>query len=201
MSNYSVAPLEKLVEQFERMPGIGAKTAQRLAYFVLNLPKSQAEEFANAIMDAHTKIKYCKVCCNLTDKELCPVCRSEARDKSTICVVETPRDAAALENTHEYKGVYHVLHGAISPLNDVGPDRLSIKELLARMGTDNGVKEVIMATNATVEGDATAMYLSRLLKPMGIKVTRLAYGIPVGGDLEYADENTLARALEGRNEL
>lgn len=201
MSNYSVAPLEKLVEQFERMPGIGAKTAQRLAYFVLNLPKSQAEEFANAIMDAHTKIKYCKVCCNLTDKELCPVCRSEARDKSTICVVETPRDAAALENTHEYKGVYHVLHGAISPLNDVGPDKLSIKELLARMGTDNGVKEVIMATNATVEGDATAMYLSRLLKPMGIKVTRLAYGIPVGGDLEYADENTLARALEGRNEL
>lgn len=201
MSAYSVAPLEKLVEQFERMPGIGAKTAQRLAYFVLNLPKSQAEEFANAILDAHTKIKYCKVCCNLTDQELCPVCRSVSRDKSTICVVETPRDAAALENTHEYKGVYHVLHGAISPLNDVGPDQLSIKELLARIGSGDEVKEVIMATNATVEGDATAMYISRLLKPMGIKVTRLAYGIPVGGDLEYADENTLARALEGRNEL
>lgn len=201
MSAYSVAPLEKLVEQFEKMPGIGAKTAQRLAYYVLNLPDSQAEDFANAILDAHTKIKYCKVCCNLTDKELCPVCRNEARDKTTICVVETPRDAAALENTHEYKGVYHVLHGAISPLNDVGPDQLSIKELLARIGTDAPVKEVIMATNATVEGDATAMYLSRLLKPMGIKVTRLAYGIPVGGDLEYADENTLARALEGRNEL
>ncbi|MCH5299931.1 MAG: recombination protein RecR [Ruminococcus sp.] len=201
MSAYSVAPLEKLVEQFEKMPGIGAKTAQRLAYYVLNLPDSQAEDFANAILDAHTKIKYCKVCCNLTDKELCPVCRNEARDKTTICVVETPRDAAALENTHEYKGVYHVLHGAISPLNDVGPDQLSIKELLARIGTDDPVKEVIMATNATVEGDATAMYLSRLLKPMGIKVTRLAYGIPVGGDLEYADENTLARALEGRNEL
>lgn len=201
MSAYSVAPLEKLVEQFEKMPGIGAKTAQRLAYFVLNLPKSQAEEFANAIMDAHTKIKYCKVCCNLTDKELCPVCRNAARDNSVICVVETPRDASALENTHEYKGVYHVLHGAISPLNDVGPDQLSIKELLARVGSDSPVKEVIMATNATVEGDATAMYLSRLLKPMGIKVTRLAYGIPVGGDLEYADENTLARALEGRNEL
>lgn len=201
MSAYSVAPLEKLVEQFEKMPGIGAKTAQRLAYFVLNLPKSQAEEFANAIMDAHTKIKYCKVCCNLTDQELCPVCRNVARDKSVICVVETPRDATALENTHEFKGVYHVLHGAISPLNDVGPDQLSIKELLARVGSDSPVKEVIMATNATVEGDATAMYLSRLLKPMGIKVTRLAYGIPVGGDLEYADENTLARALEGRNEL
>lgn len=201
MSAYSVAPLEKLVEQFEKMPGIGAKTAQRLAYYVLNLPDSQAEDFANAILDAHTNIKYCKVCCNLTDKELCPVCRNEARDKTTICVVETPRDAAALENTHEYKGVYHVLHGAISPLNDVGPDQLSIKELLARIGTDAPVKEVIMATNATVEGDATAMYLSRLLKPMGIKVTRLAYGIPVGGDLEYADENTLARALEGRNEL
>ncbi len=201
MSTYSVAPLEKLVEQFEKMPGIGAKTAQRLAYYVLNLPDSQAEDFANAILDAHTKIKYCKVCCNLTDKDLCPVCRNEARDKSTICVVETPRDAAALENTHEYNGVYHVLHGAISPLNDIGPDQLSIKELLARIGTDGIVKEVIMATNATVEGDATAMYLSRLLKPMGIKVTRLAYGIPVGGDLEYADENTLARALEGRNEL
>lgn len=201
MSAYSVAPLEKLVEQFEKMPGIGAKTAQRLAYFVLNLPKSQAEEFANAIMDAHTKIKYCRVCCNLTDQELCPVCRNVARDKSVICVVETPRDATALENTHEFKGVYHVLHGAISPLNDVGPDQLSIKELLARVGADSPVKEVIMATNATVEGDATAMYLSRLLKPMGIKVTRLAYGIPVGGDLEYADENTLARALEGRNEL
>lgn len=201
MSAYSVAPLEKLVEQFEKMPGIGTKTAQRLAYFVLNLPKSQAEEFANAIMDAHTKIKYCNVCCNLTDQELCPVCRNVARDKSVICVVETPRDATALENTHEFKGVYHVLHGAISPLNDVGPDQLSIKELLARVGSDSPVKEVIMATNATVEGDATAMYLSRLLKPMGIKVTRLAYGIPVGGDLEYADENTLARALEGRNEL
>lgn len=201
MSAYSVAPLEKLVEQFEKMPGIGVKTAQRLAYFVLNLPKSQAEEFANAIMDAHTKIKYCRVCCNLTDQELCPVCRNVARDKSVICVVETPRDATALENTHEFKGVYHVLHGAISPLNDVGPDQLSIKELLARVGADSPVKEVIMATNATVEGDATAMYLSRLLKPMGIKVTRLAYGIPVGGDLEYADENTLARALEGRNEL
>ena len=201
MSGFNVAPLEKLVEQFEKMPGIGAKTAQRLAYYVLNLPKSQAQEFADAITDAHTKIKYCKVCCNLTDSELCPVCKNQARDHATICVVETPRDASAIENTHEYRGVYHILHGGISPLNDVGPDQLSIKELLARVNPESNVREVIMATNATVEGDATAMYISRLLKPMGIKVTRLAYGIPVGGDLEYADENTLARALEGRNEL
>ena len=201
MSGFNVAPLEKLVEQFEKMPGIGAKTAQRLAYYVLNLPKSQAQEFADAITDAHTKIKYCKVCCNLTDSELCPVCKNQARDHATICEVETPRDASAIENTHEYRGVYHILHGCISPLNDVGPDQLSIKELLARVNPESNVREVIMATNATVEGDATAMYISRLLKPMGIKVTRLAYGIPVGGDLEYADENTLARALEGRNEL
>ncbi len=201
MSGYNVAPLEKLVEQFERMPGIGAKTAQRLAYYVLNLPAAQAREFSDAVIEAHTKIHYCSVCCNLTDGDLCPVCKNPARDHDTICVVETPRDASAVENTHEYKGVYHVLHGCISPLNDVGPDQLSIKELLARFTPESSIKEVIMATNATVEGDATAMYLSRLLKPLGVKVTRLAYGIPVGGDLEYADENTLARALEGRNEL
>ncbi|MBQ4129035.1 MAG: recombination protein RecR [Ruminococcus sp.] len=200
MANYNVAPLSKLIEQFERLPGIGSKTAQRLAYFVLNMPKEQATEFSNAIIDAHEKIRYCNVCCNFSDQELCPVCRSHNRDTSVICVVETPRDAIALENTHEYAGVYHVLHGAISPLNGVGPDQLCIKQLLSRL-SDDTVKEVIMATNPTVEGEATAMYLSRLLKPMGIKVTRLAYGIPVGGDLEYADEVTLARALEGRNEL
>ncbi len=200
MAQYNVAPLENLVEQFERMPGIGHKTAQRLAYYVLNLSKTQAEELANAVMDAHTKIHYCGKCCNLTDKELCPVCASPLRDNSTICVVETPRDAAAVENTHEYKGVYHVLHGAISPLNDIGPDNLTIKQLIARLGNDD-VAEVIMATNPTVEGDATALYISKLLKPMGVKVTRLAYGIPVGGDLEYADEYTLAKALEGRNEI
>lgn len=200
MANYNVAPLSKLIDQFERLPGIGSKTAQRLAYFVLNMPKEQATEFSNAIIDAHEKIRYCDVCCNFSDQELCPVCRSHNRDTSVICVVETPRDAIALENTHEYAGVYHVLHGAISPLNGVGPDQLCIKQLLARL-SDDTVKEVIMATNPTVEGEATAMYLSRLLKPMGIKVTRLAYGIPVGGDLEYADEVTLARALEGRNEL
>lgn len=199
MANYNVAPLEKLVEQFEKMPGIGYKTAQRLAYFVLNMPKTEAQDFSEAIIEAHEKIHYCKVCCNLTDGELCPVCRNEKRDKSVICVVETPRDAMAMEATDEYKGVYHILHGAISPLNDIGPDDLKIKELIARLSGD--ISEVIMATNPTVEGDATAMYISRLLKPMGIKVTRLAYGIPVGGDLEYADQVTLARALEGRNEL
>lgn len=200
MAQYNVAPLENLVEQFEKMPGIGHKTAQRLAYYVLNLSKTQAEELAGAVLDAHTKIHYCSKCCNLTDKELCPVCASPLRDNSVICVVETPRDATAVENTHEFKGVYHVLHGAISPLNDVGPDNLTIKQLVERL-YDDTVKEVIMATNPTVEGDATALYISKLLKPMGVKVTRLAYGIPVGGDLEYADEYTLAKALEGRNEI
>ncbi len=200
MSGYNVAPLENLVDKFEKMPGIGYKTAQRLAYYVLNLSKTEADSFAQAITDAHEKIHYCKVCCNFTDQELCPVCKSEKRDKSTICVVETPRDAMALENTNEYKGLYHVLHGAISPLNNIGPDNLTIKELLNRLG-DDSVSEIIMATNPTIEGDATAMYLSKLLKPMGVKITRLAYGIPVGGDLEYADQVTLARALEGRNEL
>ena len=200
MAQYNVAPLENLVEQFEKMPGIGHKTAQRLAYYVLNLSKTQAEELAGAVLDAHTKIHYCSKCSNLTHKELCPVCASPLRDNSVICVVETPRDATAVENTHEFKGVYHVLHGAISPLNGVGPDNLTIKQLVARL-SDDTVKEVIMATNPTVEGDATALYISKLLKPMGVKVTRLAYGIPVGGDLEYADEYTLAKALEGRNEI
>ena len=200
MGVYNVAPLQKLIEQFEKLPGIGAKTAQRLTYFVLNLPKTEAEEFAKAIVDAKEKIKYCTVCCNFTDKEKCPVCTSHSRDRSVICVVETPRDAMAMENTNEYHGTYHVLHGAISPLNGIGPDQLRIKELLSRLNNEE-VQEVIMATNPTVEGEATAMYLTKLLKPLGIKVTRLAYGIPVGGDLEYADEVTLARALEGRTDL
>ena len=200
MAQYNVAPLENLVDQFEKMPGIGHKTAQRLAYYVLNLSKTEADALAQAVTDAHDKIHYCSRCCNLTDKELCPVCQSPARDHGVICVVETPRDATAVENTHEFKGVYHVLHGAISPLNDVGPDNLTIKQLLARLGSEE-VTEVIMATNPTVEGDATALYISKLLKPMGVRVTRLAYGIPVGGDLEYADEYTLAQALEGRNEI
>ena len=200
MASYNVAPLQRLVEQFERLPGIGGKTAQRLAYFVLNMPEDRAREFSDAIMDAHEKIHRCRICCNFSDQELCPVCRSETRDKTTICVVETPRDAIAIEGTNEYKGTYHVLHGVISPLNGIGPDQLCVKELLSRL--NNGeVNEVIMATNPTVEGEATAMYISRLLKPLGIKITRLAYGIPVGGDLEYTDYVTLARALEGRSEL
>ena len=200
MSSYYVAPLAKLEEKFEQLPGIGHKTAQRLAYYVLGLSKEDAEDFSRAILEAHEKIHYCKICCNLTDQELCPVCRSNDRDKSIICVVEDPRDVFALERTNEFHATYHVLHGAISPLSGVGPDQLCIKELLERVKVPS-VKEVIMATNPTVEGEATAMYLSRLLKPLGIKVTRLAYGIPVGGDLEYADEVTLTRAIEGRSEI
>ncbi|MCH5202727.1 MAG: recombination protein RecR [Oscillospiraceae bacterium] len=200
MASYNAAPLQKLIEQFEKLPGIGAKTAQRLAYFVLNMPKTEAEDFAKSIIEAKEKIRHCNICCNFTDRDNCPVCMSHTRDHSVICVVESPRDAMAMEATKEYRGTYHVLHGAISPLNGIGPDNLKIKELLNRLNNQD-VQEVIMATNPTVEGEATAMYLTRLLKPLGIKVTRLAYGIPVGGDLEYADEVTLARALEGRTDL
>jgi recombination protein RecR len=200
MPSYHIAPLSRLIEQFERMPGIGHKGAQRMAYYVLGLTQQGAKDLADSIVEAHDKIHYCKVCCNLTDQELCSVCRDPARDKSVICVVEDPRDVVAMERTHDFNATYHVLHGVISPLNGVGPDQLCIKELLARI-RDGGVKEVIMATNPTVEGEATAMYVSRLLKPLGVKVTRLAYGIPVGGDLEYADEVTLSRALEGRSEI
>lgn len=200
MASYNVPALAKLIDKFESLPGIGSKTAQRLAYHVLSMTKEQACDFAAALTDAHDKIKYCSVCCNFSEDELCPVCKNDSRDKTVICVVETPRDAIAMESTREFQGTYHVLHGAISPLNNIGPSELYIKELLARL-SDGTVTEVIMATNPTVEGDATAMYISRLLKPLGIKTTRLAYGVPVGSDLEYADEVTLARALEGRNEL
>ena len=165
---------------------------------MLGLTEQEAQEFANAITDAHTKIKQCKICCDLADDDLCPICKSETRDKSIICVVEDPRDVAAIERTHEYNGTYHVLHGAISPMANIGPDQIRIKELIARLG-DGEVEEVIMATNPTVEGEATAMYIGRLLKPMGITVSRLAYGVPVGADLEYADEVTLSRAIEGRS--
>lgn len=195
---YNLAPLQNLIDQFERMQGIGHKTAQRMAFYVLGLSRDEANAFANAITEAHTKIRQCKVCCDLADDELCPVCKSENRDKSIICVVEDPRDVAAIERTHEYKGTYHVLHGAISPMDNIGPDQIRIKELLARL-SDGVVDEVIMATNPTVEGEATAMYISKLLKPMGITVSRLAYGVPVGADLEYADEVTLSRAIEGRS--
>ena len=196
---YSVAPLSRLIEQFERLPGIGRKTAQRLALYVLNLPKGEAEAFAQAITDAHELIHHCSVCCNLTDADICSVCANDARDRTTICVVEDPRDVIAIERTREYRGVYHVLHGVLSPMDGVTPEQLRIKELLARI--DDSVAEVIMATNPTVEGEATAMYISRLLKPMGVKCTRLAYGIPVGGDLEYADDVTLSRAIDGRSEM
>lgn len=195
---YNLVPLQNLIDQFERMPGIGHKTAQRMAFYVLGLTKDEANGFAKAITDAHTKIRQCRICCDLADDELCPICKSETRDKSIICVVEDPRDVAAIERTHEYNGTYHVLHGAISPMDNIGPDQIKIKELLARLN-DGTVDEVIMATNPTVEGEATAMYISRLLKPMGITVSRLAYGVPVGADLEYADEVTLSRALEGRS--
>lgn len=196
----NIVPLTELIAQFERLPGIGRKTAQRLAYSILEQPPERAEKFAEALVNARRKIHFCKVCQGLTDKEVCDICDDSRRDRSVICVVAEPKDIMAFERTREYNGIYHVLHGVISPLDGIGPDQLRIKELMARLGSGE-VNEIIMATNPTVEGEATASYISRLLKPMGIKVTRLAYGIPVGGDLEYADEFTLARALEGRNEI
>lgn len=200
MATYDVAALEKLVEQFQKIPSIGRKTAQRMAFHVLDLPDNEAKEFADAIMDAHTKIHHCSLCHNLTENELCPICESVTRDHSLLCVVEDPRDVPALERTREFQGVYHVLHGTISPMNGVGPEQLTIKSLVERVATGE-IKEVIMATNPTLEGDTTAMYIGKLLKPFEVKVTRLAYGIPVGADIEYADDVTLLRALEGRREL
>ena len=200
MAGYQVASLARLIEQFERMPGVGHKSAQRMAFHVLHLSEAEAKRFAEAILDARQNIRRCSRCCNLSEAELCPICGNPGRDESVICVVEDPRDVIAFERTHEYEGLYHVLHGVISPMNGVGPEDITIKELLSRMA-DGKVQEVIMATNPTVEGEATAMYISRLLKPMGVKVSRLAYGVPVGADLEYADEVTLTRALEGRRTL
>ena len=197
---YSVAPLDKLVEQFERLPGIGKKTARRLAYYVITRPDGMAQKFSDALLEAKAKIRYCSVCQNLTDGDVCSICRSSDRDRSVICVVEDAQDVMAFERTREYRGLYHVLHGAISPLVGIGPDQLKMRELMTRLSSGE-VEEIIVATNPTVEGEATASYISRLVKSMGIKVTRLAYGIPVGGDLEYADEVTLSRALEGRKEL
>lgn len=196
----NIVPLTELIAQFERLPGIGRKTAQRLAFSILEQPPERAEKFAEALLNARRKIHFCKVCQGLTDKEVCDICDDSRRDHTVICVVAEPKDVMAFERTREYSGVYHVLHGVISPLDGIGPDQLRIKELMARLGSGE-VNEIIMATNPTVEGEATASYISRLVKPMGIKATRLAYGIPVGGDLEYADEFTLARALEGRNEI
>lgn len=197
---YNIVSLNELVAQFERLPGIGKKTAQRLSYFILEQPPERAKKFAEALINAREKIHYCKCCQALTDLDVCSICNEENRDKTVICVVESPKDIMAFERTREYNGLYHVLHGAISPLDGVGPEQLKIKELLSRLANGT-VQEVIMATNPTVEGEATASYISRLLKPMGIKISRLAYGIPVGGDLEYADEVTLSRALDGRNEI
>lgn len=194
------AALQNLSDQFARLPGIGGKTAQRLAFHVLSLPLEEAEEFAQAIVQAKQEVHTCPQCQNLTDRELCPICDDDTRDASTICVVAEPKDVIAMERSREYRGVYHVLHGVISPLNHVTQDDIRIKELLRRVSTGT-VKEVIMATNPDTEGEATAMYISRLLRPMEVKVTRLAYGIPVGSQLEYADEVTLSRALEGRQEI
>ena len=200
MPSFTVPPLARLIEPLERLPGIGHKSAQRLAFYLLNLPEKNAADFVAAITDAREKIHECALCRNLTDQELCPVCRAGDRDASVICVVEDPRDVMAFERTREYRGLYHVLHGTISPMDGVGPEQLRIKELLTRVAGGD-VQEVIMATNPTVEGEATAMYISKLLAPFGLRVTRLAYGIPVGGDLEYADEVTLRRSLEGRSLL
>ena len=197
---YFPAPLEKLVEQFARLPGIGSKSAQRLAFHVLGLPEEEAAEFADAILDAKRSVTCCPVCQNFTAGGLCPICSSPKRDNTTICVVADPRDVVAIERSREYNGHYHVLHGVISPMNHVGPDDLRIRELLERVAQGE-IKEVIMATNPDTEGDTTAMYISRLLKPFGVKVTRLAYGIPVGSNLEFADDATLLRAMEGRREI
>ncbi len=197
---YDVAALEKLIEQFQKMPSIGRKTAQRMAFHVLDLTDEEAKEFSEAIINAHTKIHRCALCHNLTENELCPICESANRDKTTVCVVEEPKDVLAMERTRDFSGVYHVLHGVISPMNGIGPEQLTIKSLVERAASGE-ITELIMATNPTIEGDTTAMYISKLIKPFGVKVTRLAYGIPVGADIEYADDVTLMRALAGRSEL
>lgn len=198
--HYFPAALQELADQFARLPGVGGKTAQRLAFHILELPMEDAQAFADAIMDAKKTVHTCPVCQNLTDRELCPICDDDLRDKGLICVVADPKDVIAMERSREFAGVYHVLHGVISPLNHVTQDDIRIKELLHRVA-QGGVREVIMATNPDTEGEATAMYISRLLRPMEVKVTRLAYGVPVGSQLEYADEVTLSRALEGRQEI
>ena len=199
MSFYSPS-IEKLIESFEKLPSIGHKTAVRLAFHMLDLNEEDTQEFINSIINAKTNLKYCNSCYNISDTDPCPICSSPKRDSSVICVVEDVRDIMAMERTHEFKGVYHVLHGTISPMNGIGPEDIKIKELLTRIGNQD-IKEIIIATNPRVEGEATAIYLSNIIKPLGIKVTRIAHGIPVGGDLEYTDEITLSKALEGRREL
>ena len=191
---------QTLIDSFASLPGIGRKSAQRLAFHVLSLPEGEAEDLAAAILDARKNVHTCPVCQNLTDEDLCPICKNDRRDRSVICVVAEPRDVASIERGHEFQGVYHVLHGVLSPMNRVGPDDIRIRELVERVG-EGQISEVIMATNPDTEGDTTAMYISRLLKPFGVKVTRLAYGIPVGSNLEFADDATLLRAMEGRREM
>lgn len=195
-----IAPLAKLIEQFRALPGIGSKSAARLAYYVLEMDKTRAEGLAQAIIEAKEKVGYCEICFNLTDCNPCRICQAEARDATVLCVMEEPRDVAAMERTREYHGRYHVLHGQLSPLEGVGPNDIRIKELLIRIQS-GAISEVIMATNPDVEGEATAMYISRLLKPLGVKVTRIAHGLPIGGDLEYADAVTLSKAMENRREM
>ena len=198
--SYFSPSIEKLIESFEKLPSIGHKTAVRLAFHMLDLNEQETKEFIDSIINAKTNLKFCSQCYNISDSDPCPICNSPKRDSSIICVVEDVRDILAMERTHEFKGVYHVLHGSISPMNGIGPEDIKIKELLTRL-QENDIKEIIIATNPRVEGEATAIYLSKIIKPLGIKVTRIAHGIPVGGDLEYTDEVTLTRALEGRREI
>ncbi|XCP85205.1 recombination mediator RecR [Roseburia hominis] len=197
--DYYSSQISKLIEELSRLPGIGAKSAGRLAFHMINMPMEQVERLAGTILEARKNVRYCKECCTLTDQELCPICASSERDHKTIMVVENPRDLAAYEKTGKYNGVYHVLHGAISPMLGIGPGDIRLKELIERLQGD--VEEVIIATNSSLEGETTAMYISKLIKPAGVKVSRIASGVPVGGDLEYIDEVTLLRALEGRTEL
>jgi len=199
--NYYAKPLSRLINELSKLPGIGGKTAQRLAFHILSVDDEQADALANAITEAKKEMKYCSVCGNLTDKDPCFICSDEKRDKSMICVVESPRDVVAMERMQEYKGLYHVLHGAISPMEGIGPEDINLKQLIKRLQGNDDIKEIILATNPNIEGEATAMYIARLIKPSGIKVSRIAHGIPVGGDLEYTDEVTLLKAMEGRRQL
>ncbi len=198
--SYYAAPVARLIEELSRLPSIGRKTAQRLAMHIVTMREDNVKSLSQAIIDAYKKTKYCSICYNLTEIDPCPICTHSNRDKSLVCVVESPRDVIAFERTKEYKGLYHVLHGAISPMDGVGPDDIKLKELMIRL-QDDEIKEIILATNPTIEGEATSMYISRLVKPSGISVSRLAHGIPVGGDLEFADEVTLTKALEGRTAI
>lgn len=197
---YYPEPIAKLIDAFSHLPGIGPKTASRLAFYVLRMQESDVMDFAKALVSVKRNLQYCSICCNITDSDPCRICQDKSRDRSAICVVQEPKDLIAMERTKEFQGMYHVLHGAISPVEGIGPDDIRIGELLNRLA-DETVQELIVATNPNIEGEATAMYLSRLVKPFGIKVTRIAHGLPVGGDLEYADEVTLSKALEGRREL